>query len=390
MSDLPAMSLTGSQSNVRRDPVEKKKTFSSKIGVEEGGQVHMIIHSDTVLEIHISTAVQRVDADDYPTNGQKQQQKENKLELDATPQDRNADEELEMITKKARGRTMLANLTRRNGDLIKINWNMNGQPISDDSVQFASFVGILVKEIVPYTLSDWRKMTPMMRDILWASIQAKYDLHQDWEKNIINAKTDNKQQALKPDCIKSDVEWRRAFVKQETSKEHMALSRRGYTRTIDDMGQLDDIIRENPNSQTTNNIDEDALTMLFGIPKSGRHIGQGRGISKSKVAVVNMFQDKIEAYNKELGSMKKQIAELFNDPNIEVHGITLGSEFMQVWVDKDKVISPSAYFFRPSHPMITIQEAVGSFVVCPSEKLANHGMSLILLVANKSLSSSSY
>uniref|UniRef100_A0A803PVJ9 Uncharacterized protein n=1 Tax=Cannabis sativa TaxID=3483 RepID=A0A803PVJ9_CANSA len=152
-----------------------------------------------------------------------------------------------MITKKARGRTMLANLTRRNGDLIKINWNMNGQPISDDSVQFASFVGILVKEIVPYTLSDWRKMTPMMRDILWASIQ----------------------------------------------------------------GQLDDIIRENPNSQTTNNIDEDALTMLFGIPKSGRHIGQGRGISKSKVAVVNMFQDKIEAYNKELGSMKKQIAELF-------------------------------------------------------------------------------
>ncbi|KAF4380972.1 hypothetical protein F8388_011894 [Cannabis sativa] len=346
----------------------------------EVGHLHMIIHSDTVLEIHISTAVQRVDADDYPTNGQKQQQKENKLELDATPQDRNANEELEMITKKARGRTMLANLTRRNGDLIKINWNMNGQPISDDSVQFASFVCILVKEIVPYTLSDWRKTTPMMRDILWASIQALRAEFQDRKKKAI---------------------------------PH-TLSRRGYARTIDNMGQLDDIIRENPNSQTTNNIDEDALTMLFGIPKSGRHIGQGRGISKSKVAVT---------YNKELGSMKKQIAELFNsscnhldnnvvhrknsnfsdvnnacnlldwkdeivagswcssDPNIEVHGITLGSEFMQVWVDKDKVISPSAYFFRPSHPMITIQEAVGSFVVCPSEKLANHGMNLILLIS---------
>ncbi|KAF4348007.1 hypothetical protein G4B88_026827 [Cannabis sativa] len=291
--------------------------------------------------------IKDIDADDYPTNGQKQQQKENKLELDATPQDRNANEELEMITKKARGRTMLANLTRRNGDLIKINWNMNGQPISDDSVQFASFVCILVKEIVPYTLSDWRKTTPMMRDILWASIQALRAEFQDRKKKAI---------------------------------PH-TLSRRGYARTIDNMGQLDDIIRENPNSQTTNNIDEDALTMLFGIPKSGRHIGQGRGISKSKVANSN-FSDVNNACN--LLDWKDEIVAgswCSSDPNIEVHGITLGSEFMQVWVDKDKVISPSAYFFRPSHPMITIQEAVGSFVVCPSEKLANHGMNLILLIS---------
>lgn len=75
-----------------------------------------------------------------------------------------------MITKKTRGRTILANLTRRNGELIKINWNMNGQPIGDNSIQFASFVGTLVREIVPYTLSDWRKMTPIMIDFLWASI----------------------------------------------------------------------------------------------------------------------------------------------------------------------------------------------------------------------------
>ena len=37
---------------------------------------------------------------------------------------------------------------------------------------------------------------------------------------IIDAKSESERLALKPDCIKSDVEWR-AFVKQKTSKEHM-------------------------------------------------------------------------------------------------------------------------------------------------------------------------
>ncbi|XP_062106702.1 uncharacterized protein LOC133818035 isoform X2 [Humulus lupulus] len=398
------------------------------------------------------------------------------VEFEATPQDHNANEELEMITKKTRGRTILANLTRRNGELIKINWNMNGQPIGDNSIQFASFVGTLVREIVPYTLSDWRKMTPIMRDVLWASIQAKYDLHQDWEKkycfqmmvdlwrasksrlvkDIISAKTESERQALKPDCIKSDVEWR-AFIKQKTSKEHMTKQNQGgnitrvqtfqkaHTRkngepinstTSEFLGQLDDIIRENPNSETTKNIEEDALTILFGEPKSSRQIGQGRGMSKSKSTIVHMYQDKIEVLEKEQHNMKKQLAELLklfkenggkvstsdgkshithspkpsssslnhcdksvvheeshnfsdmnsacylldwkgemvaedrwssSDPNTLVHGIPLGPEFMRVWVDI--AISPSAYLFRPSHSMITIQEAVGSIIAWPSEKV---------------------
>ncbi|KAF4348535.1 hypothetical protein G4B88_020567 [Cannabis sativa] len=60
---------------------------------------------------------------------------------------------------------------------------------------------------------------------------------------------------------------------------------------------------------------------------------------------------------------------LNNDPNIEVHGITFGPEFMQVWVDN--VISPNTYFFRPSHSKITIQEVVDSFSAWPLEKIWN-------------------
>ena len=37
--------------------------------------------------------------------------------------------------------------------------------------------------------------------------------------------------------------------------------------------KLDEIIRDKPESSTTTNINEDALTILFDSPKSGRVIG---------------------------------------------------------------------------------------------------------------------
>ena len=51
--------------------------------------------------------------------------------------------------------------------------------------------------------------------------------------------------------------------------------------------KLDEIIRNNPESSTTTNINEDALTMLFGNPKSGRILGQGRGVTKSNLSVID-------------------------------------------------------------------------------------------------------
>ena len=62
--------------------------------------------------------------------------------------------------------------------------------------------------------------------------------------------------------------------------------------------KLNEIIRDNLESSTTNNIDEDALTILFGNSKSGRIIGQGRGITKSNLAIVDMCQDKMEMLKK--------------------------------------------------------------------------------------------
>ncbi|XP_030506439.2 uncharacterized protein LOC115721305 isoform X2 [Cannabis sativa] len=56
-----------------------------------------------------------------------------------------------------------------------------------------------------------------------------------------------------------------------------------------------------------------------------------------------------------------------SDPNIEIHGLPLGPEFMRLWVDV--AIVPGAYLFCPNYVMLTIQEAVGSTVVWPSKKV---------------------
>ena len=60
-----------------------------------------------------------------------------------------------------------------------------------------------------------------------------------------------------------------------------------------------------------------------------------------------------------------------SDPNVMVHGIPLGHQFMRVWVDVAK--TPGAYLFRPNHEMLTIGEAVGSTVAWPAEKVVARG-----------------
>lgn len=100
---------------------------------------------------------------------QKTTDESNQTEIEEIPRDV---DEVNLVKKK-RGKTLLANLTKKSNDLRIIYWNEKGQPIGTNSVQFSSFVGSLVREIVPYTISDWRKISPLLRDVLWASIQVE-------------------------------------------------------------------------------------------------------------------------------------------------------------------------------------------------------------------------
>ena len=81
---------------------------------------------------------------------------------------------------------------------------------------------------------------------------------------------------------------------------------------IEMQSSLDEILLEDPKSGTTENSNEDALTKLFGIPKSGRLIGHGRGITSSKLTVINMCSSKMSKLEEEQQNIKFQMSEMMS------------------------------------------------------------------------------
>ncbi|XP_062079639.1 uncharacterized protein LOC133784201 [Humulus lupulus] len=75
---------------------------------------------------------------------------------------------------------------------------------------------------------------------------------------------------------------------------------------------LNEILLEDPKSGTIDNADEDALKKLFGNPKSGRLIRHGRGVTRSKLTVVNMCNSKISRLEEEQQNMKLKMTEMMN------------------------------------------------------------------------------
>ena len=75
------------------------------------------------------------------------------------------------LPKKRRGPTKMKTLATEECDKVNITFNKFGQPIGEASVGLSSFLGPLVREVVPMTLNDWRKLSTRYKEILWTSIQ---------------------------------------------------------------------------------------------------------------------------------------------------------------------------------------------------------------------------
>ncbi|PON33598.1 hypothetical protein PanWU01x14_351230 [Parasponia andersonii] len=102
----------------------------------------------------------------------------------------------EPFEKKKRGPTKMKGIAINSNGRLQIEFNSRGQPIGKESISLSSFLELLLREIVPITIPDWRKVTKEMKEVLWKSIQARY----------------------KPDNIKSVDDWK-AFVRDKTSLE---------------------------------------------------------------------------------------------------------------------------------------------------------------------------
>ena len=80
-------------------------------------------------------------------------------------------EEVQEHVRKKRGPTKMKTLAMEGASRIEVQSNGLGQLIGEGSVSLSSFLGPLVREIVPYTISNWRKIPSNMHEILWKCIQ---------------------------------------------------------------------------------------------------------------------------------------------------------------------------------------------------------------------------
>ena len=61
-------------------------------------------------------------------------------------------------TKRKRGPTKMRGLALQTDGPSTVRFNSLGQPVGEGSVSLSSYLGPLVREIVPYTIADWRKV----------------------------------------------------------------------------------------------------------------------------------------------------------------------------------------------------------------------------------------
>uniref|UniRef100_A0A803Q2I8 Uncharacterized protein n=1 Tax=Cannabis sativa TaxID=3483 RepID=A0A803Q2I8_CANSA len=229
---------------------------------------------------------------------------------------------------------------------LPVKFNALGQPIRKESISLSSFFGPLVREVVPITIPDWRKITLGMKEVLRRSIQARYIVEKEWKKNYIfqsigdlwrasksrlvakvkKAPNEHERLKLKLDNIKTVIEWR-AFIKEKTRLEFQAksdkfkeirnkriphtCSRKGYARLIDDM----DILGDSSLPSKTPKKNGDLLSNILG-PKKGFYVrGYGKGVTKTMLAIASEKEEhicRIENEYKELNEKVAVMEQLIN------------------------------------------------------------------------------
>ncbi|CAA2998052.1 Hypothetical predicted protein [Olea europaea subsp. europaea] len=87
----------------------------------------------------------------------------------------------QQVQKKKSGPTQMKNLNEVIAP-IEVKFNEMGQSLF---VTLSSFLGRLVREIVPYTLVDWRYLSDDMKLVMWKDIQQRFKVYEEWQKDYI-------------------------------------------------------------------------------------------------------------------------------------------------------------------------------------------------------------
>ncbi|KAK1559292.1 hypothetical protein Q3G72_012891 [Acer saccharum] len=309
----------------------------------------------------------------------------------------NMDEVQEHVRKK-RGPTKMKTLAMEGASRIEVQSNGLGQLIGEGSVSLSSFLGPLVREIVPYTISNWRKIPSDMHEILWKCIQARYIVNEGWQKDYIfkemgelwrasksrivsklrKAPNEEEMVKLRPGNIKTTSDWKE-FLKLKNSADFKSKSRGNQTvprvdvwvkaherkdgtpintkaaETIEKLQKA----KDDPSVSKTN-LKEDALSKILGFENRGRVRGLDRGVTFSQLSILSQRDNTIAQMKEEQNALKDQVESL-------TAAITalLKNQASQPYVAK----KGEAFLWRPTSEMTSIEEAVGSTIAWPADKV---------------------
>ncbi|KAF6146226.1 hypothetical protein GIB67_011698 [Kingdonia uniflora] len=165
--------------------------------------------------------------------------------------------------------------------------NLLGQPVGEDSVGYNTYLGVIVREVVPITFATWHDVGNEFRDMLWTMIKQKFIVPDEARKLALMTMGKDWREHK----VQKRKETRRKYI--DVRKNHKlphACSRLGYPRLEHKMDQID--------------AGEVDLTVFFG---PGRVRVTGFGISPMVYNIVQQSGVLVQSLQEEVKELREEV-----------------------------------------------------------------------------------
>ncbi|GAY62796.1 hypothetical protein CUMW_220650, partial [Citrus unshiu] len=91
------------------------------------------------------------------------------------------------MKKKTRGPAKIDFVALIDGKRIEVIFNEYGQPVGRNSNRLSSFIGCLVRQMVPLTLDSWHRVESDLRERLWTCVKQQFNVDGSHRRYIMSA-----------------------------------------------------------------------------------------------------------------------------------------------------------------------------------------------------------
>ncbi|XP_073309809.1 uncharacterized protein [Primulina huaijiensis] len=227
--------------------------------------------------------------------------------------------------KKGRGESKLKMISGED-KRKEVKRNEFGQPIGDNSVTYASFLGCMIKEFVPYTLDGWNDIDEEVKDRMWSCLQEKSAKFRAMREKQDHIHTMSRRgYARLTHIMEKTTEGDTRITRSQVWIEgHKKKNGEPITQAVGE--KMKQIQECPPESQNTIKIADDAISLVFGKENQGRVRGMDFGVTPSKVGAyvqqngtVKQLQDMVHNLQQEMKEMKSMFLQSMRQQNQQEH-----------------------------------------------------------------------